>query len=139
MGGGGEDNAEGGTEGRGELQRGMGGDAGKKRPRSRITKRTQGEQGGGLDGAEAEAGQQKRVTRDVNGRRKYFFYKWLPMCSQGLEEALPGTGVRAELGCRALDVAIEENGGSIGKGMGQSGRRPDPAEAMSGEVQRSKK
>ena len=134
VGGGSEDEAEGGAEGLIESHEGVRGEAGEERS-GWFGAEAAGYGGGGEEGVQAEAGEQERVLREGDCGAEDVGGEVGPAGGERLHEAAPGGAVFAEGGFGLGEVAVEGDGGAVVERVGQGGGGVDPFEAVVGEGQ----
>ena len=134
--GGAEDECDGGAGGVLERQHGVAGHAGEQGAGGLALEEALGEEVRGLQGVDAEAGEQKGVPREVDGRAEELGGELLPVVDERLEELAVGGGVvGVELvGCFD-DGAVQDDGlaGVDGVGEGEVGVEPGEAVALEAE------
>jgi hypothetical protein len=133
---GGEDQADGGAEGLGEVEKGVAGETGEQSAGAEPREMSAGEGSGGGERVEAEARHEERVARHGEGRRESRFEEGRPTMDDGREQMTPGWAVGAERVGGLGEVAFENHGGAIVEGMSERGGGVNPFEAVGGERER---
>ncbi len=107
----------------------MGGESGEEAAGVGVAETAAGESGGGLEGLEAEAGEEERVFREGKGAED-FGGEGVPVFGDGADEVSVGVGVGVELGGGFIEGAFEDGGVAVVERVGEIDFGVDPLEAV---------
>lgn len=139
VGSGGENEADGTAEGSVQFHKGMRSESGEESAGSLEPKMKMGEGCGRKHRVGTESRHEVGLIGEPEHGAECVFGKFPPAIDQGTHEAAPFGAVQAEVGGGLLEVAIEDDSGSIVEGVSERDFRMDPGEAVAIESKRAEK